>query len=106
MGGCDNIRDQLQTVRETEYNFLVSFQPQLFVRFKPKEVEGLELQKIEVEKLGINADSLTFLTDVYDISALEDAVEIKLTYANDSTATQFLEYNYVESCNKEVTIDI
>lgn len=104
IGGCS--RDHLMTVRGTKYNFLVTYQPQLFVRFKPKENEALELQKIEIESLGIVADSLTFLSDFYDISKLKDDMEVKITYSNDSIVTQFLEYDYVKNCNEEITIEI
>ena len=107
LGGCGREpHNTLMTVRESNYNFLVQFQPQLFLYFISKENPDLEFKMIEIEKLGIASDSLFNMNDFYDITELKDELEIKVTYANDSVIVQTLEYDYLEDCRREFTFDI
>ena len=105
LGACGSEKN-LMTVRALDYNFLIEFQPQLFLRFIAKENPDLEFKMIEVEQLGIAQDSLNNINDFYDISKLKDELEIKVIYANDSIIIHTLEYDHLINCREEIAFEI
>jgi len=97
LGGCGS-QQNLMTERDKNYDFLVRLQPQLYISFITNDNPDLEFENIEITKLGIETDSLFDLSGYFDISQLNDEIEIKITYTNGSIVMKNLGYDYLDDC--------
>ena len=96
----------LGTERGIYYDFVVLFQPELYISLIGNSNSKLELVDIKFDQLDVELNSKGNGGLIKDISEFKGELELQLIYSNDSIVTRFIEYDYFEKCSIRIEFEI